>query len=62
MTQEAQGEGAGAQTLEGDSLLDEILAETKMSPGDEGYEVAKAGVQAASGPPARPPMPPPRQG
>jgi len=45
MTQEAQGEG-GAQTLEGDSLLDDILAETKMTPGDEGYEVAKAGVQA----------------
>ncbi|MCA9621474.1 MAG: type VI secretion system contractile sheath large subunit, partial [Myxococcales bacterium] len=45
MSQEAQGEGA-TQTLEGDSLLDEILAETKMSPGDEGYEVAKAGVQA----------------
>jgi type VI secretion system protein ImpC len=45
MTQDAQGEGA-AQTLEGDSLLDEILAETKMSPGDEGYEVARAGVQA----------------
>jgi type VI secretion system protein ImpC len=44
MTQEAQGDGA--QTLEGESLLDEILAETKMSPGDEGYEVAKAGVQA----------------
>ncbi len=45
MTQEAQGEGA-AQTLEGESLLDDILAETKMTPGDEGYEVAKAGVQA----------------
>ena len=45
MSQEAQGEGA-VQTLEGDSLLDEILSETKMSPGDEGYEVAKAGVQA----------------
>jgi type VI secretion system protein ImpC len=45
MSQEAQGEG-GAQTLEGESLLDEILAETKMAPGDEGYEVAKAGVQA----------------
>ncbi|HRI67657.1 MAG TPA: type VI secretion system contractile sheath large subunit, partial [Polyangium sp.] len=37
---------AGAQTLEGGSLLDEILAETKMTPGDEGYEVAKKGVQA----------------
>jgi len=44
MTQEAQGDAA--QTLEGESLLDEILAETKMAPGDEGYEVAKAGVQA----------------
>ena len=42
MTQEAQGDAA--QTLEGESLLDEILAETKMAPGDEGYEVAKAGV------------------
>jgi type VI secretion system protein ImpC len=37
---------AGVQTLEGGSLLDEILAETKMTPGDEGYEVAKKGVQA----------------
>src|SRR6187399_2583192 len=37
---------AGAQTLQGGSLLDEILAETKMAPGDEGYEVAKKGVQA----------------
>ena len=45
MSQEAQGEGA-TQTLEGESLLDEILSETKMAPGDEGYEVAKQGVQA----------------
>ncbi len=36
--------GAGTQTLEGGSLLDEILAETKMAPGDEGYETAKRGV------------------
>jgi predicted component of type VI protein secretion system len=28
------------------SLLEEILAETKMTPGDEGYEIAKRGVQA----------------
>ena len=27
---------AGVQTLEGGSLLDEILAETKMTPGGEG--------------------------
>lgn len=47
MSNEAQRDNApGAQTLEGESLLDEILAETKMAPGDEGYEVAKAGVQA----------------
>jgi type VI secretion system protein ImpC len=44
---EMQRQGAaGVQTLEGGSLLDEILAETKMTPGDEGYEVAKKGVQA----------------
>src|SRR5688500_17931270 len=47
MSTEAQGSGgAGTQTLEGGSLLEEILAETKMAPGDEGYEVAKRGVQA----------------
>ena len=37
---QAQG-GAGAQTLEGGSLLDDILSETKMAPGDEGYEVVR---------------------
>src|SRR5688572_15879162 len=47
MSTEAQGAGGAAgQTLEGGSLLDEILAETKMTPGDEGYEVARRGVQA----------------
>ncbi|MCK6586437.1 MAG: type VI secretion system contractile sheath large subunit [Polyangiaceae bacterium] len=47
MATETQSQGAaGTQTLEGGSLLDEILAETKMTPGDEGYEVAKRGVQA----------------
>ena len=47
MATEMQSQGAaGTQTLEGGSLLDEILAETKMTPGDEGYEVAKRGVQA----------------
>ncbi|HTN91319.1 MAG TPA: type VI secretion system contractile sheath large subunit [Sorangium sp.] len=47
MATETQVAGsAGVQTLEGGSLLDEILAETKMTPGDEGYEIAKRGVQA----------------
>jgi type VI secretion system protein ImpC len=45
MSTEAQASG-GSQTLEGGSLLEEILAETKMTPGDEGYEIAKRGVQA----------------
>src|SRR4051794_7401602 len=45
MATEGQAAGAG-QTLEGGSLIDEILAETKMTPGDEGYEIAKKGVQA----------------
>ena len=40
MATEGQAAGAG-QTLEGGSLIDEILAETKMTPGDEGYEIAK---------------------
>src|SRR5215468_4772663 len=47
MATETQGGAGGAsQTLEGGSLLDEILAETRMTPGDEGYDVAKRGVQA----------------
>ena len=47
MASETQAAAGGATTtLEGGSLLDEILAETKMTPGDEGYEVAKRGVQA----------------
>jgi type VI secretion system protein ImpC len=45
MSQEAQGESS-SQTLEGESLLDEILKEAKMAPGNEGYEIARAGVQA----------------
>src|SRR3954462_7780213 len=49
MATEAQGAGGATQTLEGGSLLDEILSETKMAPGDEGYEVAKRGVQAFIG-------------
>ena len=30
----------------GGSLLDDILAETRMKPSDEGYDVARRGVQA----------------
>jgi type VI secretion system protein ImpC len=47
MATETQTQGAaGTQTLDSGSLLDEILAETKMTPGDEAYEIAKRGVQA----------------
>src|SRR6185436_12961855 len=47
MASEAQTQGQGAtQSLEGGSLIDEILADAKMTPGDEGYEIAKRGVQA----------------
>lgn len=37
---------SATQTLEGTSLLDEILSETKLRPNDDGYDVAKRGVQA----------------
>ncbi len=47
MATETQAQAGGAQqSLEGASLLDEILSETRMAPGNEGYEVAKKGVQA----------------
>jgi type VI secretion system protein ImpC len=42
---EQQKQQAEAQAAEG-SLLDEIMSQSKMSPADEGYEVAKLGVQA----------------
>src|SRR6185295_14835658 len=37
---------AGAAAAAGGSLLDEIMVQTKLKPSDEGYEVAKKGVQA----------------
>jgi len=39
------GTGVATTTQEG-SLLDQILNETKLSPTDEGYDVARRGVQA----------------
>jgi type VI secretion system protein ImpC len=35
-----------AAAAEGASLLDEIMVQTKLKPSDEGYEVARRGVQA----------------
>lgn len=43
MSTQAQTQSAGAADL---SLLDEILAEAEIKPSDEGYDVAKKGVQA----------------
>ncbi|EDM80861.1 hypothetical protein PPSIR1_28163 [Plesiocystis pacifica SIR-1] len=47
MSTETQNEGAQAAG-EG-SLFDQILAETKLSPGDEAYDVTRQGVQAFIG-------------
>jgi len=45
MAAETQGAaGAAPQGLEGGSLIDEILTETRMTPGDEGYETTRRGV------------------
>src|SRR5262245_21378021 len=47
MSPEAKTEGAGAASAQQEgSLLDEILAETKVSRGSDGYDVTKKGVQA----------------
>jgi type VI secretion system protein ImpC len=44
---EAETKTGGAPAVAGEgSLLDEILSETKIKPSDEGYEVARRGVQA----------------
>jgi type VI secretion system protein ImpC len=41
---ETQGE-AGATTTTSGSLLDEILNETKLTPADDGYDIARQGVE-----------------
>ncbi len=45
MSTETETEAGTAAAAEG-SLLDTILSETKLSPGDEAYDVTKQGVQA----------------
>ena len=46
MSPEAKTEGAGAASAQEGNLLDEILAETKVSKNSDGYDVTKRGVQA----------------
>jgi type VI secretion system protein ImpC len=49
-THETQAQSAAAVTTEGEmSLLDQILGETKITPHDEGYDVAKRGIAAFIG-------------
>lgn len=42
----SQPEAAGATTTESASLLDQVLAETRLTPTDEGYDAARRGVAA----------------
>ena len=46
MSEEAQQASADAGAAGEGSLLDMIMQETKMAPADEGYDVAKKGVEA----------------
>jgi type VI secretion system protein ImpC len=46
MAEEAAAGAAAAAAGAGTSLLDEILTETRMKPSDDGYSIAKQGVQA----------------
>lgn len=47
MSAELQNAAEAAQTTDAaPSLLDEILAETKLKPSDDGYDVARQGVEA----------------
>ncbi len=48
MSTETETEAGGAAEAEG-SLLDTILSETRLAPGDEAYDVTKQGVQAFIG-------------
>ncbi len=45
-TQGAAAPDAGAAQTVTESLLDQVLAETKLTPSDEGYEDARRGVAA----------------
>ncbi len=40
---ESENQAAGAQTVESESLLDQIMQETRYAPNQEGYDVARQG-------------------
>jgi len=48
-TEAQAGAGAAETTTEEGSLLDQIMHQTKMAPADEGYDVARRGVEAFIG-------------
>ena len=45
-TQNTQTTAAPVETTEETSLLDDVITATKLKPADEGYDIAKKGVQA----------------
>ena len=47
--QGAQQSAVASETLESVSLLDQIMAESRLQPADEGYDVAKRGVELLVG-------------
>ena len=46
---EQETQAAESASAEGGSLLDQIMQETRIKPADEGYEIAKKGVEAFIG-------------
>lgn len=46
MSNQAQGQQSGQSTAEVGSLLDAVVSQTKLTPADEGYDIAKQGVAA----------------
>lgn len=46
MSDTVRQQGQATEVLEGGSLLDQVMAQTRITPKDEGYDVAKRGVAA----------------
>lgn len=46
MTDTTQQRGQSSETLKEESLLDQVMAQTRITPTDDGYDVAKHGVAA----------------
>ncbi|WP_043532753.1 type VI secretion system contractile sheath large subunit [Litchfieldella xinjiangensis] len=46
MTDTVQQQGQATEAVAQNSLLDQVMAQTRMAPADEGYDIAKQGVAA----------------